>query len=58
MTTGITGEADIEITSGVQAEDGDRAWAKSRVEDAEGWNDGQTSNQETRATQTETRAAR
>ncbi len=48
VTTGITGEADIEITSGVKLRHGDRAWSKSRVEDAQGWNDSQTSNQETR----------
>jgi hypothetical protein len=47
VTTGITGEADIEVTSGVQP-DGDRAWAQSRVEDAEGWHDRQTANEETR----------
>ena len=48
VTTGITGEADIEITSGLKPKHGDRAWTKPCFEDAERRNDRQTSNAKTR----------
>ena len=58
VTTGITGEADIEITSGVQTRYGDRAWTQSRVEDAERRNRSSNVKRRNRGTQMETRAAR
>ena len=42
MTTGITGEADIEITSGVKAGHGNRQRTKPRLEDSERRHDGET----------------
>ena len=44
VMTGITGEADIEIVSGLQDRDGNSQGTKSSAEDFEGWHEHQDGN--------------